>query len=240
VYTELAELSLEDPDYQLAGTFADFAVSSHYHTYDSLETSLAYAQSLIQQAQGSRVESSLIRFLPNLLLAHGEIDSALSLYEQYRDTTGNWRDSVFYEMRIAYIENIRDRINAPVRGDQTSARHEAFYKRIQELRNLLSGKENGSDIFSIVELPQDYALHQAYPNPFNPTTTIRFDLPETGHVKLAVYNVLGREVAKLVDRNLEAGYHTVQLDGSQMASGMYFYQMQASGFIDTKKVVLIK
>jgi len=88
--------------------------------------------------------------------------------------------------------------------------------------------------------PQTYALHQNYPNPFNPVTNIRFDLRQSGHVNLAIYNVLGQKVATLVDRNLEAGNHTVTFNGSSLASGVYFYRIEAGQFSDMKKMVLMK
>ena len=78
------------------------------------------------------------------------------------------------------------------------------------------------------------------PNPFNPVTEIQFALPEVASVKLSVYNLLGQEVAVLVDRNLDAGYHSAQWDASDFASGIYMYRLQAGDFVDTRKMILIK
>jgi len=89
-------------------------------------------------------------------------------------------------------------------------------------------------------LPTAYTLEQNYPNPFNPTTTIRFALPEAASVKLAVYNALGQEVAVLAQGAREAGYHEVRLDGSNLASGMYIYRLEAGRFSEQKKLVLVK
>ena len=89
-------------------------------------------------------------------------------------------------------------------------------------------------------LPMDYALHQNYPNPFNPSTQIRFDLRETNHVKLAIFNVLGQEVATLVDGRLNAGQHLVTFNASDLASGVYFYRIEAGQFTDMRKMVLMK
>jgi hypothetical protein len=89
-------------------------------------------------------------------------------------------------------------------------------------------------------LPNEFALSQNYPNPFNPATTFSFDVPKAAHVTLAVYNVLGQEVARLLDTEREAGTYTVEFDGSSLASGVYFYRLSAGDFTDTKKMLLVK
>jgi hypothetical protein len=88
--------------------------------------------------------------------------------------------------------------------------------------------------------PDGYALEQNYPNPFNPSTTIRFALPEAGHVKLTVYNILGEEVATLIDGYREAGWYSVNFDASRLASGTYIYLLNANGHILKGKMLLIK
>jgi Rax2 C-terminal beta propeller domain/Secretion system C-terminal sorting domain len=85
-----------------------------------------------------------------------------------------------------------------------------------------------------------FTLDQNYPNPFNPTTMINYRLPMNSHVTLKVYDVLGREVAILVDARQPAGAYTVQFDGSRYASGAYFYRLQAGGFMLTGKMLLVK
>ncbi len=101
------------------------------------------------------------------------------------------------------------------------------------------------DIPSDLVIPSTYALNQNYPNPFNPTTTIGFQLPSTGHVVLAVYDVLGRQVAKLVDQNLRYGTHKVVWNGMSdrgipLASGIYFVRLKTDSFTDCKKMVFVK
>ncbi len=90
------------------------------------------------------------------------------------------------------------------------------------------------------EIPSRFALYQNYPNPFNPGTTIEFDLPERSSVKLIVYDVLGGEVEKLVDEELDAGRYRVNFDASNLSSGVYFYVLDAGKFKMTKKMVLVK
>lgn len=88
--------------------------------------------------------------------------------------------------------------------------------------------------------PTDIELYQNYPNPFNPSTIIRYALPRRSHVSLAVFNTLGHQVAQLVNGEEEAGFHEVKFDGSGLASGVYFYTMQAGRFVETCKLVLLK
>jgi len=89
-------------------------------------------------------------------------------------------------------------------------------------------------------VPTTYALYQNYPNPFNPITTIGFDIKETGKVTLKIYNLLGREVVTLVNREIPAGSHSITWDASGLASGIYLYQLQAGDYRATKKLVLMK
>ena len=89
-------------------------------------------------------------------------------------------------------------------------------------------------------LPQSFNLSQSYPNPFNASTTIEFSLPQTGFVRLKVYNILGEVVATLVNEEKEAGSYHVQFDGTGLASGVYFYRMRAGEFVETKRLVLLK
>ncbi len=90
------------------------------------------------------------------------------------------------------------------------------------------------------DLPATYALAQNYPNPFNPSTSIQFELPESGNVELLVFDVLGRQVATLVDDRMEAGSHQIRFDASALASGVYLYQLRAGSTVLTKKLTLIK
>ncbi|MGD8781991.1 MAG: T9SS type A sorting domain-containing protein [Ignavibacteria bacterium] len=85
-----------------------------------------------------------------------------------------------------------------------------------------------------------YSLNQNYPNPFNPTTTIEFALPQNSDVKLVVYDILGRAVANLIDDNLAAGYHRINFNASNLATGVYFYRIKAGDFVSVKKLLLLK
>lgn len=89
-------------------------------------------------------------------------------------------------------------------------------------------------------LPEQVSLHQNYPNPFNPVTTIAYDLKQSARVTLAVYDLLGRKVATLVDGMMPAAAHTVQFDAGQLASGMYMYRLQAGDQVFVKTMMLLK
>jgi len=89
-------------------------------------------------------------------------------------------------------------------------------------------------------LPAEFSLSQNYPNPFNPTTTIRYALPQRSQVTLTVFNTLGQPVSTLVSGTEEAGSYEVKFNGSNLASGVYFYRIQAGGFVQTRKLLLLK
>ena len=87
--------------------------------------------------------------------------------------------------------------------------------------------------------PMSFALAENYPNPFNPSTTIRYELPQKGFVTLKVYNLLGQEVATIVNQKPEAGSYQVQFDGTGLASGVYFYRVKAGDYVESKKLLLL-
>ena len=93
----------------------------------------------------------------------------------------------------------------------------------------------GEDIF-----PETFLLLSAYPNPFNPTTTIEFSIPLTEFVTVKVYNIVGHEITTLINDELSTGYHSIKWDGSRQPSGVYFVQIESSGFVQTRKMVLLK
>jgi CubicO group peptidase (beta-lactamase class C family) len=93
---------------------------------------------------------------------------------------------------------------------------------------------------NVPTLPIEYALEQCYPNPFNPSTTIRYGLPARTHVVLTIFNTLGQQLSVLRNGEQEAGYHEVQFEGKNLSSGVYFYRMQAGEFVQTRQLLLLK
>src|SRR4030095_10770107 len=90
------------------------------------------------------------------------------------------------------------------------------------------------------EIPRSFEMKQNYPNPFNPSTTIEYALPKSSYVTLKVFDAVGRQVALLADEFRQAGNYRVSYDASSLASGIYYYSMEAGGFHETKKMTLLK
>ena len=92
----------------------------------------------------------------------------------------------------------------------------------------------------VTGIPTEFELKQNYPNPFNPSTVISYALPKDGYASIKVYNAVGKEVATLVNENKKAGYYETRFNGADLASGLYFYKIEAGNFTQTRKMLLIK
>ena len=99
---------------------------------------------------------------------------------------------------------------------------------------------DGIELQPVAGIPSYYTLSQNYPNPFNPTTTIEFALPRSGLIKLEIYNILGEKVSTLVSKHLMAGNYKYEWDAKDLASGLYFYRMESSDFVESRKMLLIR
>lgn len=88
--------------------------------------------------------------------------------------------------------------------------------------------------------PEDYKLHQAYPNPFNPATTISFELPAQSNIEIKVYDMMGREVANLFNGSKPAGKHQIQFEAGNLSSGMYVFRLKTGNIIKSQKIMLLK
>jgi hypothetical protein len=109
----------------------------------------------------------------------------------------------------------------------------------------MAGRLFGDTTITSVYTPEevgreDFLLKQNYPNPFNPSTTISYDLPTRSHVTLKIFNLLGQEVATLVNGEVEAGRHQMQWNARGLSSGVYFYRLQAGKFVETRKLILLR
>jgi len=96
----------------------------------------------------------------------------------------------------------------------------------------------GTDPYSVI--PKTFELNQNFPNPFNPETRIKFGLPNSGNVKISVYDVVGKQVEELVNSNFNAGTYEVTWNASNYSSGVYFYRLETEGFAETKQMILVK
>ena len=143
----------------------------------------------------------------------------------------------------------------PTMGDNGSELTKGFMKhglkpefkilrdgKLIELENNVPEWSNNSifKVESLRMLPETFSLETAYPNPFNPVTTLDFSLPIESKVSLIIYNLQGRVVSTLLESNMEPGYHTVQWNADNHSSGIYFVKMHAGSYVSTQKLILVK
>ena len=121
--------------------------------------------------------------------------------------------------------------NNPIGGSK-------FFYRLKQID--MDGQFKYSDIVEVELLPDQYELYQNYPNPFNGSTNIKFSLPKDAVVQIDIYNSLGELVTKLLNKEFEAGYHNVEFNTNNYASGLYLYRIITGTYFETKKMVLMK
>ena len=114
-----------------------------------------------------------------------------------------------------------------------------YYYRLKQI-DFGGQYEYSDEVMVNVKGPLTFKLDQNYPNPFNPTTAIKYSIPESGHVKLAVYNMIGEEVSTLINGQVEAGFYETTFDASNLPSGAYIYRLEAPGSVQIKKMLLLK
>ncbi|MCI0448474.1 MAG: DUF1028 domain-containing protein [Chlorobi bacterium] len=194
----------------------------------------------------------------NILLGQQILDS---MYARFVNTQGTFADKLMASLQGAKVVGADTRcinrgtssISAFIRVAKTTDPPNGPYwldlnvnntpvgldpiDSLQVLYNLwvTTGISNNQNIY-----PETYALYQNYPNPFNPSTTITFDIAKLSNVKLVVYDVTGSEVTVLADNMFHRGQYSVNFDASNLASGIYLYQLRADDFIDTKKMIVVK
>ena len=100
--------------------------------------------------------------------------------------------------------------------------------------------EYSKEVEASIADPNEFELDQNYPNPFNPTTSIKFNIPFDSNVKLNVFNILGEEVAELLNENLSAGHYNIKFNASKLNSGIYFYKLETNKFTQMRKMILVK
>ncbi|SMO39818.1 family 43 glycosylhydrolase [Gracilimonas mengyeensis] len=163
------------------------------------------------------------------------IGTGQKIAEQTIENTGSWDTWIEFTAQVDSISGRHD-VYLYFTGNEGEELFRLKQFRFTPKRVPLA--TSNEDTFS--GTPDRYKLQQNYPNPFNPTTEISYQLPKTSMVSLKVYDMLGREVAELVNHRQGAGSHQARFDASNLSSGMYIYRLKAGSFIQTRKMMLIK
>jgi hypothetical protein len=153
----------------------------------------------------------------------------------YNGTLSTWTQvSLDITSQAAATANLRFRFRLTSDG---SLQYDGWYVDDIKLTTYatITGVENNN-----TGIPNKYALNQNYPNPFNPVTLISYSIPKQSFVKITVYDLLGREIQKLVNEVKIAGTYNVAFDGENLSTGVYYYKLESDGFVDVKKMMLIK
>jgi hypothetical protein len=203
---------------------------------DKLELSYYY-YTLNQSLKDSLKAGEYVQF--SLEAVNKEKGNAVSL-SKIKFTKDNLQDSTEQIIKIG-TENLSSgsyefRLSLDVNG-------EASYS-LMDHQNTFNGeklaKEQAFDLTAEMQLPSVYALSQNYPNPFNPSTVINYDIPQDSRVTLKVYDMLGQEVATLVDDFKTAGRYNITFNASHLSTGVYIYQLRAGDYVSVKKMSFVK
>ncbi|VVC00465.1 Uncharacterised protein [uncultured archaeon] len=175
--------------------------------------------------------------------------------------TAGENETESYDVERSIDGSVYDRVGIVLKNssgiysfvDQKPPRKQALYRIVQRNSSTATGtsfytfkfsKANGRDDGTVpqkeTELPSKFELQQNYPNPFNGTTRIKYNVPKDSKVVIKIYDVAGREMKTLVDREIKAGEHTTKFDATGLASGIYIYTMQAGDFMETRKMAIVK
>jgi len=197
--------------------------TSYYQLYEFLEGNHELeCSSIVWQfpiTHSSVIDSSIFRYsdFENILIAH--------LFQQNNDY---WRDSIWFSNEAGMYRRVTERYFNP------GMNHYAYKRYIQRSDITIGVKQSDGNIV------KDYILYQNFPNPFNPSTRIRYQIPELSFVTLKVYDVLGNAIATIVNEEKSAGSYDIDFNGDGLTSGIYFYQLRVGNFTQTRKMMLLK
>ena len=212
-----------------------------------------YLRAMLQSENNALIKRAIRQTLAPALMHEGDLNGTLAML----DETIQSHPNTSAEM-IALYRKVSISLNALHNRDLAQSALQALHSRyptssLTELADLLMTLSEGSQMngptgngvmqksaSTNADAPITYSLSQNYPNPFNPTTTIGYGLPVDGHVNLKVYDVLGREVATLVNEFAQAGYHQVIVNATNLSSGLYLYRLNAGSYTSVKKLVVLK
>lgn len=162
-------------------------------------------------------------------------DTAIMYAEEMKNEAVTEEEAILSEIDIAVANLMKEAEGSGKSGSSTDS--------LEKLLNMLNGNDSKDGIPSDLaeaSIPNQHELFQNYPNPFNPVTQIKFALAITSDVRLSVYNISGQKIAELANGTTNAGFHTVDFDGSKLNSGVYYYMLEVDGRKITKKMVLTK
>jgi hypothetical protein len=218
----------------------------HLYTKYSRNEILSYLNNFL--TSNNRYNYKVKKLLADYSLKNNQFNNAISSYDDIIKNDPNEMGSLNarFEKLFAYLNIKKDRNTASQLLSELKALNikDRESKEKMKIADFLIktgpglNKENMNIIINFV--PLTYALFQNYPNPFNPHTTIQYQIPKPGIVTLKVYDILGKEVATLVNENILEGTYEVNFNASRFASGVYIYQLRAGNFIASKKMLLIK
>ena len=179
---------------------------------------------------------SLLNFQENVMISYTEKEHG-KLKVLVADLQGGYIEAIdnsYMSVPIEFMGNERQNSFVNLDGIKLAGADGSLINTV--------ARTNSSEVKVI---PGTFALHQNFPNPFNPSTEIRFDLPEAGNVNLAIYNLMGQKIRTFSSDNMTPGYHAIIWDGtndigSHVATGMYFYSIQSNEFQATKKMLFLK
>jgi hypothetical protein len=222
------------------------SIANEYNRSDLLN----YFEELLNNR--TELKAILLKLLAVMHLHRGNYDETLNLYDEIIMEYGEGYEGIsarldkFFAV-INYGKNLSMATNLLLEIESLNITDEELLIRkefanylLNGTANLNKGTESENNSINDDGLPREFVLFDNYPNPFNPTTTIKYSLPKAGVVSLKVYDILGIEVATLVNENKPAGSYEVDFDAGQFPSGVYFYKLQTESYIDTKKMILLK
>lgn len=220
--------SWEDPE---GGTFAIF---TRYDAGDS-RFIIEWSRSTNRYGRDTQINNEET-FEVILEYSGGEEDG--SLLFQYLAAINVDENNNYFTVGIEDYEHQRG-LNLTYANNYPVSMHEVTANRAIRITTETPDTFSNADD-TPAPLPDEFALHAPYPNPFNPTTTLNFDLPRAAEVKLQIFDVLGREIATLVSGMKSAGNHTMQWNASEFSTGLYFVRFEAESFVQARKLLLVK
>jgi hypothetical protein len=181
----------------------------------------------------NHTETVLVDAYGSMTMPGGNVLQALRVRRDDRYTSPS---PPFYVRTISYSFMTKSGAVVEVVASDTSAPNSGTI----QTDGVTWSSTNTSGVEDEDQIPTQYSLSQNYPNPFNPSTTISFSIPTSEFISLKVFDVLGKEIAALVNEEKPAGSYNVNFDASQLSSGIYFYKLQAGNYFEMKKMILMK